>query len=174
MQLSWRIRTPSQPMSSASNRPAAIIRRPLSGIFQARRKATASGGGGAAKCLLGVSAGDPVHFVGTDAGDVVALEEPVEPPAQELYGLVIDEALLDNEEAVTVERLALLAGPLLDQPASSSTILRCSSSSHGGSPAAAFSAASIIAKESERRKGPVVPLTLRSVVRSLFSESMCG
>src|SRR5215217_7200502 len=51
--------------------------------------------------------GFQVDLVGLDAGGVLALEEPVEALAQRLDGLVGDEALLHDEEAVVVKALDL-------------------------------------------------------------------
>jgi hypothetical protein len=66
------------------------------------------------RAVLGVAAGHPVDLVGLDPGLVVAVEEPLVPRAEELERAVGDEPLLDDQEAVAVERLDLLRREGLD------------------------------------------------------------
>jgi hypothetical protein len=63
--------------------------------------------------VLRVAPGHPVDLVRADARLVLAGEETVEALAQELDSALVDERLLDDEEAVALERRALLVGPLL-------------------------------------------------------------
>src|SRR3954470_4814029 len=65
-----------------------------------------------ARAVVGIATGDPVHLVGPDAGLILLAIDRLEPLAHALDLLVGDEALVENEESVAVERLELVGGEL--------------------------------------------------------------
>ena len=70
-----------------------------------------------ARAVLGVAAGNPVHLVGPDPGLVLAFEEREVALPEQLEALLRDEALLDDQEAVVLERLRPDRGvKRLDEP----------------------------------------------------------
>ena len=71
------------------------------------------------RSILRVAPGYPVHLVGADPGLVVAVEEWDVALAEQLEPVLGDEALLDDDEAVALERLDLLGGECLDHGRSS-------------------------------------------------------
>jgi hypothetical protein len=68
-----------------------------------------------AGAVVRISSRNPVHLVGTDACLVFTVEERQVASAEELESALRHEALLDDEEAVSLERLDLLAGERFDQ-----------------------------------------------------------
>ena len=101
---------PDQPESCPPSRPIALVEH-LRGDRLVRLPAVAD----LPRAVLRVAPGNPVDLVGPDPGLVVAVEEPLVPLAQELERAVGDEALLDDQEAVAVERLDLLGRERLDR-----------------------------------------------------------
>ena len=67
-----------------------------------------------ARAVLGVAARNPVDLVRSDPGLVLAVEQPEVALTETLERAFRDEALLDDEEAVAVERLELLGRERLD------------------------------------------------------------
>jgi hypothetical protein len=65
--------------------------------------------------VLRIASLDPVDLVRLDPRLVLAVEQPEVALLQELQRLVGDQAFLDHEEAVAVERLDLLGGERVDQ-----------------------------------------------------------
>src|SRR5439155_12631101 len=63
--------------------------------------------------ILGVASRDPVHLVWANPGLVAAGEQRLEPFTQERDGVVRDEALFHDDEAVAPELVALLVAPAL-------------------------------------------------------------
>ena len=60
------------------------------------------------RAVLGIASGHPVHLVRPDPGLVLAVEERDVALAEQLEPALGDEAFLDDQEAVALERLDLL------------------------------------------------------------------
>jgi flavin reductase (DIM6/NTAB) family NADH-FMN oxidoreductase RutF len=64
-----------------------------------------------ARPVLRIATGDPVHLVRPDPSLVLAREEAIEPRSQPLDRLLVDEALLVDDEAVALERFQPVFAP---------------------------------------------------------------